>query len=96
MLQGELDSHLGYSKYDQRPKVTKNRRNGSSKKTVRSQLGEIELAIPRDREGDFEPELIPKGSRDISGIEDKVLAMYAKDCQTEIYLKLLKIFMVSG
>ena len=47
------------------------------KKTVRSQLGEIELTIPRDREGDFEPELIPKGSRDISGIEDKVLALYA-------------------
>ena len=78
MLQGELDAHLGYPRHDQSPKATKNRRNGSSQKTVRSNMGEVTLSIPRDREGEFEPELIPKGSKDVSGIEEKVLSMYAK------------------
>ena len=78
MLKGELDSHLGYAKNDQLPKATPNRRNGSFPKTVRSQLGELELAIPRDREGEFEPALIQNGKRDISGIEEKVLSMYAR------------------
>jgi len=78
MLQGELDSHLGYEKHDQSPKETENRRNGSYPKTVRSKMGEVPLSIPRDRNGEFEPALIPNGSRDVSGIEEKVLAMYAK------------------
>ena len=78
MLKGELDSHLGYEKHDQSPKETENRRNGSYPKTVRSKMGEVALSIPRDRAGEFEPALIPNGSRDVSGIEEKVLAMYAK------------------
>jgi len=78
MLKGELDAHLGYQKHDQSAKPTQNRRNGSYPKTVRSKAGELELAIPRDRDGAFEPALIAKGNRDISAIEDKVLAMYAK------------------
>ena len=78
MLQGELDSHLGYEKHDQSPKETENRRNGSYPKTVSSKMGELTLSIPRDRQGDFEPALVPNGTRDISGIEEKVLAMYAK------------------
>lgn len=78
MLKGELDSHLGYAKNDQAPKATSNRRNGSFPKTVRSQLGELTLAIPRDREGEFEPALVPNGKRDVSGVEEKVLSMYAK------------------
>jgi len=78
MLRGELDAHLGYEKHDQSPKTTENRRNGSSSKTVRSRMGEVTLSIPRDREDEFEPELVPKGSRDISGVEEKVLSMYAK------------------
>lgn len=78
MLKGELDSHLGYVKSDPIPKATTNRRNGSFPKTVRSQLGELELDIPRDRDGEFEPALIPNGKRDVSGIEGKVLSMYAK------------------
>jgi len=78
MLKGELDSHLGYEKHDQSPKETENRRNGSFPKTVRSKMGEVALSIPRDRAGEFEPSLIPNGSRDVSGIEEKVLAMYAK------------------
>jgi transposase-like protein len=78
MLKGELDAHLGYGKNEQAPKATTNRRNGSFPKTVRSQLGELTLDIPRDREGEFEPALIPKGQRDVSGVEEKVLFMYAK------------------
>ena len=78
MLQGELEAHLGYEKHDQRAKETEDRRNGTYEKTVRSKLGEIELKIPRDRDGDYEPELVKKGQRDVSGIEEKVLSMYAK------------------
>jgi len=78
MLQGELDGHLGYEKHDQSPKETTNRRNGTYPKTVRSKMGEIPLSIPRDREGDYEPTLVPNGSRDVSGIEEKVISMYAK------------------
>jgi transposase-like protein len=78
MLKGELDAHLGYQKHDQQPKETENRRNGSSPKTVRSRMGEMTLAIPRDRDGEFEPALVPKGARDVSGVEEKVLSMYAK------------------
>ena len=69
MLQAELEEHLekeGGSK------------NGSYPKTVRSDSGQIILDIPRDREGDYKPQLIPKGQRDISGIDDKVISMYAR------------------
>jgi transposase-like protein len=78
MLKGELDAHLGYGKHDQSPKETGNRRSGSFPKTVRSKMGELELSIPRDRDGEFEPALASKGTRDVSGVEEKVLSMYAK------------------
>ena len=64
MLKAELDTELGYSKNSQAAKPTENRRNGSSPKTVTSSMGEIELNIPRDRMGEYEPELIPKGTKD--------------------------------
>ncbi|WP_300925544.1 transposase, partial [uncultured Allobaculum sp.] len=72
MLQGELDSHLGYTSGSHAPKSTDNRRNGYSEKTVRSSQCELDLRIPRDRLGTFEPQAVPKGSRDISDIEDKI------------------------
>ena len=78
MLKAELDEHLGYERYEQNPKETTNRRNGSTKKTVRSRDGELELNIPRDREGSFEPQIIPKGQKDVSEIQEKVMSMYAK------------------
>lgn len=78
MLQGEMDAHLGYANNDHGAKTTSNRRNGYNKKTVKSTYGDLEIEIPRDRDGSFEPQVIPKRSRDVSGIEDKVLAMYAK------------------
>ena len=78
MLQGEMTSHLGYENNTRDAKETTNRRNGYSKKTVRTTNGNISINVPRDREATFEPKIIPKRSRDVSEIEDKVLSMYAK------------------
>ena len=78
MLQGEMDSHLGYESNDHGPKSTENRRNGYSSKTLKSTYGDIPVEVPRDRDASFEPQAIPKRTRDVSGIEDKVLAMYAR------------------
>ena len=82
-LEAELDEELGYSKYDYRNKETDNSRNGYSKKTVKSSLGDIELSIPRDRKGEFEPQLVKKNQTTLSGdIEEKILSMYAKGMST--------------
>lgn len=78
MLQGEMDAHLGYAANDHGFKDTDNRRNGYTHKTVNSTMGDIEIKTPRDRDGSFEPQVIPKRTKDVSGIEDKVLAMYAR------------------
>ncbi len=82
MLEAEMDDTLGYSKYDYQNKHTDDSRNGYSKKTVTSSLGDIDLDIPRDRKGEFEPQIIPKNQTDISNIEDQVLSMYAKGMTT--------------
>jgi len=81
LLTSELDEELGYDKYD-RIKEKDNYRNGYFKKTVRSDLGELDLKIPRYKNNEFEPELVPKNARDISAIEDKVILMYAKGMST--------------
>lgn len=78
MLQGEMDSHLGYANNDRGYKSTSNRRNGYTHKTLKTTMGDVEIDAPRDRDGSFEPQLIPKRTKDVSGIEDKVLSMYAK------------------
>ena len=78
MLKAELDTELWYKKNSQESKSTDNRRNGSHPKTVTSSMGEMELNIPRDRKGEYEPELIPKDSHDVSELEEKVLSLYAK------------------
>ena len=82
MLEAEMDEKLGYSKYDYKNKETDDSRNGYSKKTVVSSLGEINLDVPRDRKGEFEPQAIKKNQTDISNIEDQVLSMYAKGMTT--------------
>ena len=82
MLESEMDEHLGYSKYDYRNKETEDSRNGCSAKTVTSSMGPIELDIPRDRNGEFEPQIVKKHQTDISTIEDQVLSMYAKGMTT--------------
>lgn len=82
-LEGELDEELGYSKYDYRNKETDNSRNGYSEKTLKTSLGELELAVPRDRKGEFEPQIVKKNQTTLSGdIEDKILSMYAKGMTT--------------
>ena len=78
MLQGEMDNHLGYKSNDHGSKNTDNRRNGYIDKSVNTSYGEVPVSVPRDREATFEPKLVPKRSKDVSSIEDKVLSMYAK------------------
>lgn len=82
-LEGELEEELGYSKYDYRNKETENSRNGHSGKTIRSSYGDIELSVPRDRKGEYDPQLVKKHQTSISGdIEEKILSMYAKGMST--------------
>ena len=78
MLEGEIEEELGYSKYNYEEKDTQNSRNGYSPKSVRSEYGEIELDIPRDRHNEFEPKIIPKYQREITGTEGQIIALYAK------------------
>lgn len=83
IFQAELESKLGYSKYDYKNKETNNSRNGYSKKRLKSDIaGEFEVNIPRDRNGDYEPQMVEKHQRDISSIEDKIISMYAKGMST--------------
>ena len=82
-LEGELDDHLGYTKYDYRNKSTDNCRNGTSSKKLKSSYGEIDIDVPRDRKAEFEPELVKKQQTSISGdIEEKIISMYAKGMTT--------------
>jgi putative transposase len=81
MLEGEMDHHLGYTKNDSQAKEAigaSNRRNGQGEKTVRSDYGDIALAVPRDREGSLEPLIVHKRQKTVTGIEDQILALYAK------------------
>lgn len=82
MLEAELEAELGYSKGDRQNKQTDNRRNGYTEKTVKTQYGEMKLEVPRDRNGEFEPVVVPKNKRDISGIEEKVISLYARGMTT--------------
>ena len=82
-LDAELDEELGYSKYDYKNKETNNSRNGHSGKTLRTSFGNIDVDIPRDRAGQFEPQLLKKNQTSISqDIEEKILSMYAKGMTT--------------
>jgi transposase-like protein len=82
LLEGELTDHLGYEKHDQKTKATDNARNGFTLKTVKSKFGEIDLDVPRDRKSDFEPQVVKKHQKDISGLEEKIISMYAKGMTT--------------
>ena len=78
MLQGEMDAHLGYESNDHGYKATENRRNGYTAKTLKTSYGSVPIRSPRDRDGSFDPKLVPKRETDVSSIEDKVLSMYAR------------------
>ena len=82
-LDGELDDELGYTKYDYRNKEGENSRNGYSKKTLKTSFGETEIKVPRDRDGEFEPQLVKKNQTTLTGdIEEKIISMYAKGMTT--------------
>jgi len=76
-LQAELTSHLGYEKGSPEAAAFSNSRNGSTPKTVATQVGDVDLAIPRDRDGSFTPRLVPKGSRRLGGLDDMIISLYA-------------------
>lgn len=78
MLKGEMNHHLGYDSNDKAEKETENRRNGYGKKTIKTSTGEMDIKVPRDRDGSYNPELIPKRKKDVSAIESKVISMYAR------------------
>ena len=82
LMEAELDASLGYEKNHKAGLATDNKRNGHSPKTLKSQYGEFQVDVPRDRNGEFEPKLIPKYQRDISGIEEKVISLYARGMST--------------
>lgn len=81
-LEGELTDHLGYSKHAPIAKLSSNSRNGSSQKTLKGDLGEIPIDIPRDREGNFDPKLIKKHQTRFDGFDAKIIAMYARGMTT--------------
>ena len=82
-LEAELDDELGYSRYDYRNKDTDNSRNGHSSKTLRTSFGNVELSVPRDRKGEFDPQVLKKNQTSISrDVEEKILSMYAKGMTT--------------
>ena len=82
-LDAELDDELGYSKYDYKNKDTTNSRNGHSPKTLRTSFGNVDIAVPRDRNGDFDPVILKKNQTSIShDVEEKIISMYAKGMTT--------------
>lgn len=77
-----MTDHLGYDKHAPEGRGSGNSRNGTSTKTVQGDHGEIPLDVPRDRREDFEPQLIPKGQRQLPGFDEKVISMYARGMTT--------------
>lgn len=82
MLEAELTEHLGYEKHSPMGKNTGNNRNGKSHKTLKNDNGEIDITVPRDRNGEFDPVIVKKYERTIGPIEDKIISMYAKGMTT--------------
>ena len=82
-LDAEMDEELGYSKYDYRNKDTENSRNGYSKKTMHTSYGDMDINVPRDRKGEFEPQVVKKYQNTVTqDMEEKILSMYAKGMTT--------------
>ena len=80
MMEAEMDDHLGYEKYKRSDET--NSRNGSKTKRVRSKYGEFEIDVPQDRESTFDSKGLPKRQKDISAIDDRIIAMYGKGMST--------------
>jgi transposase-like protein len=82
MLECEMDEQLGYERHSRQAKDSDNRRNGKTQKIVKGSFGPVEITIPRDRDGEFEPKLIKKHQRSISSFDEKIISMYAKGMTT--------------
>lgn len=82
LLEAEMEASIGYPKNKKDDVLTDNKRNGYTPKTVKSQYGQFQIDVPRDRIGEFEPKLIPKNQRDISGIEEKIISLYGRGIST--------------
>jgi putative transposase len=94
-LQGEMTEHLGYSKHDPAGNHSGNSRNGATRKTLKGDFGEIELETPRDRNGEFSPQLIQKNQTRWTGFDDKILSLYARGMTTrEIQVHLEEMYQV--
>lgn len=81
MMNAEFETSMGYQKYDNKTEKT-NYRNGKTKKKLKSEFGEFDFETPRDRNGEFEPKIVPKNKRDVSGIEDKIISLYGRGLTT--------------
>jgi transposase-like protein len=91
-LDAEMTEHLGYEKGDRSSRRTSHR-NGSSSKTVRTEVGPVEHAVPRDRQGTFEPQIVPKHARRVEGLDEAIISLYAKGLTTgEIAAHLAEIY----
>jgi putative transposase len=81
-LETELNTHLGYAKHTRVNNATSNRRNGHSQKTLKGEQGQVEIDVPRDRQGTFEPQLVQKGQTRLDGFDEKIIALYARGMTT--------------
>jgi putative transposase len=94
-LSAELTHHLGYVKHAPEGKNKGNSRNGKSAKTLKGDLGDLPIEVPRDRNGEFEPQIIKKGQRRFDGFDDKIISMYARGMTTrDIQAHLLDMYKV--
>ena len=92
-LEAEMTAHLGYEAHARVGRGSGNSRNGKSRKTVQSEAGQFEIQVPRDREGSFEPQLVPKRQRRLEGFDEKIIALYARGQSTrEIQAQLEELY----
>ena len=89
-MDGEMDHHLGYAKHDNAGDGSGNSRNGKSIKKIKGEFGEVEIEVPRDRNGDFEPQIIKKDQSRFEGFDDKILYLYASGLSTRLIQEQLK------
>ncbi len=82
MLEGEMSEHLGYNKHAVEGRNKGNSRNGTTPKTIRTNVGEVTLDVPRDRDGEFEPQVVKKHQRNISDFDEQIISMYARGMTT--------------
>jgi len=92
-LEAELETQLGYPKHSRKGNARSNARNGHSQKTLKGELGQMEIVVPRDRQAEFEPQLIKKGQTRLAGLDEKIIALYARGMTTrDIQAQLQEIY----